>query len=134
MTSRYESEINLEGESTPHEEQPAPTSAEGAYDRLTGYGFARRYAKGKVVADIGREVGYGSRLLAETAGSVTALTSSPETAERASAVYSAPNVSYRMVDLPDLPLPDDSLDVVVAFGVVEDLEHPESLVREARRI
>ena len=77
MTSRYESEINLEGESTPHEEQPAPTSAEGAYDRLTGYGFARRYAKGKVVADIGREVGYGSRLLAETAGFVTALTSSP---------------------------------------------------------
>jgi SAM-dependent methyltransferase len=134
MTSRYETEMNLEGESTPHEEQPAPASAEAAYDRLTGYGFARRYVKGKVVADIGREVGYGSRLLAETAESVTGLISSPETVDQASAVYSAPNVSYRTVDLPDLPFPDGTFDVVVvALGVVENLERPEDLVRTAER-
>jgi SAM-dependent methyltransferase len=134
MTSRYEREINLESESTPHQEQPVPASAETAYDRLTGYGFARRYVKGKVVADIGPEVGYGSRLLAETAESVTGLISSPETTDQASAVYSAPNVSYRTADLPDLPVSNDSFDVVVAFGVVENLEHPDDLVRAARRV
>ena len=134
MTSRNEAEINLQSESTPHEEQPAPASAEVAYDRLTSYGFARRYVKGKVVADISQEVGYGSRLLAETAESVTGLASSPETVDQASAVYSASNVSYRTGVLPDLPLPDGSLDVAVAFGIVENLERPEDLVKTAKRI
>ncbi len=79
-----------------HPERPVPESSKDAYDRLTGYGFARRYVGGKIVADIGREeVGYGSRLLAETAESVTVLIGSPEAVERASAAHPAPNVSYR---------------------------------------
>jgi SAM-dependent methyltransferase len=113
MTSKHETETNLESESTPHQEQPAPASAEAAYDRLTGYGFARRYVKGKIVAHVGQEaVGYGSRLLAETAESVTDLAGSPEAVDQASAVY----------------------DVAVAFGVLEDLERPEDLVRTAKRV
>jgi SAM-dependent methyltransferase len=110
-------------------------NAEAAYDRLTGYGFARRYVKGKIVADIDLEgLGYGSRLLAETAESVTALSDIPEASSMASTVYSAPNVSYRRVNLPQLPLPEGRLDVVVALGVVESLKHPEELVKEARRV
>jgi SAM-dependent methyltransferase len=106
-----ETETNLQDDSTPYRETPA--SAESAYDQLTAYGFARRYVKGKVVVDIGREgVGYGSRLLAETAESVTALSGLPEVVELASAAY----------------------DAVVAFGVVENLERPEDLVKEAKRV
>jgi SAM-dependent methyltransferase len=87
--------------------------AEAAYERLGAYGFARRYAQGKTVADLGHKEagGYGSRLLAQSAESVTAL-----------------------ADLPKLALPDSSFDVVVAFGVIEELEYPEELVREAKRI
>jgi SAM-dependent methyltransferase len=133
MTSRYETETNLESESTLYPELPA--GAEATYDRLTGYGFARRYVKGKIVADIGwEEVGYGSRLLAQTAESVTGLSSLPEAVDLASAVYSAPNVSYRGANLPELPLSAGYFDVVVAFGLVENLEHPEALVREAKRV
>ena len=116
-------------------EQPVPVSSEAAYDRLTCYGFARRYVGGKVVADIGRgEVGYGMHLLAETAESVVGLIDLPETADLASAVYSAPNVSYRRVHLTKLPYSEGYFDVVVAFGVVENLEYPEDLVREVRRV
>lgn len=118
-----------------HKEQPAPASAEAAYDRLIGYAFARRYGKGKIVADIGRgEIGYGSRLLAETAESVTGLSDLPEAIDLASAVYSASNVSYRRANLPELPLSEGYFDVVVALGLVETLEHPEDLVKEAKRI
>ena len=119
-----------------HPERPEPESLKDAYDRLTGYGFARRYVGGKTVADIGREeVGYGSRLLAETAESVTVLIGPPEAVERASAAHPAPNVSYREANLPELAYPEDHFDVVVvAFGVVEGLEHPEDLVSEARRV
>ncbi|MDQ4062548.1 MAG: class I SAM-dependent methyltransferase [Actinomycetota bacterium] len=114
-------------------EQPAPVSSEAAYDRLTGYGFARRYVRGKTVADIGREeAGYGARLLAETADSVAVLADLPEAVDLAA--YSAPNVSYRRVDLTELPYSEGSFDVAVAFGVVENLEHPEDLVAEIKRV
>src|SRR5215217_1367573 len=135
MTGKYETEINFENNVTQHPEQPIPPSSESAYDRLTGYGFARRYVRGKIVINIGRkEVGYGSRLLAETADTVTGLSNLPEAVDLASAVYSVSNVSYRRASLPELPLSEDYFDVVVALGITENLEHPEDLVREAKRV
>src|SRR5215213_1331954 len=135
MTGKYETEINFENNVTQHPEQPIPPSSESAYDRLTGYGFARRYVRGKIVINSGRkEVGYGSRLLAETADTVTGLSNLPEAVDLASAAYSAPNVSYRRVSLPELPFAEGCFDVVVALGVIENLEHPEDLVKEAKRV
>lgn len=135
MTSKYETGIDLDNNTRRPAEHPVPASSETTYDRLTAYGFARRYVGGKIVADLGREeVGYGSRLLAQTAESVTGLTGSPEAVDLASTVYSSPNVSYQRVDLPELPLSEDHFDVVVALGVVESLESPEDLVREIKRV
>ena len=135
MTSEYETEVNLENRSTQNPRQLVPESSETAYDRLTCYGFVRRYVRGKIVADIGwKEIGYGSRLLAESAEYVEGLTNSPEAVEQASATSSAPNVGYRRVNLPELSYSEGYFDVVVAFGVVENLEHPEGLVREAKRV
>ena len=120
-------------DSTRRLEQLMPATSEATYDRLTCYRFAQRYVEGKDVADIvWREVSYGSHLLAETARSVTALTNSSEVPDPAS--YSAPNTTYRSVDLPELPFPEDHFDVVVVFGVVENLDDPGDLVREAKRV
>ena len=116
-------------------ERLTSVSSEAAYDRLAGYGFARRYAGGKIVADLcWEEVGYGSSLLAETAKSVVGLTNSTAAADLARTAYPAPNVDYRKVNVPELPYPEDHFDVAVAFGVVENLQRPETLVREARRV
>src|SRR5215212_9108797 len=135
MTSRHEAETNLENKPMRYPEQPVPVSLEEAYDLLTSYGFARRYVGGKVVADLSRrEVDRGSRLLAETADSVTVLTDLPGAAEQDSTAYSASNVSFRRVSFAQLPFSEDYFDVVVAFGIVEDLQHPEDLVREVRRV
>jgi SAM-dependent methyltransferase len=120
---------------TQYREQPVSVSSEAAYDRLTRYGFVQQYVRGKIVADIGWEqIGYGSRLLAKTAKSVEGLTNSPKAVSLASAAYSAPNVSFRKVELPELPYSVGYFDAVVAFGVVENLENPEDLVREAKRV
>ena len=135
MTSEHETGVDLDNGAAQHAEQPVLQSSESAYDRLTGYGFARRYVEGKIVADISREEpGYGSRLLAETADSVTGLVGSPEALDLASTIHSSPNLSYQRVDLPQLPLSENHFDVVLAFGVVEDLEHPEDLMREIKRV
>ncbi len=137
MTSRHEAEVNPENEPTRHPQQPLSptTNSEAAYDRMTSYAFARRYVKGKVVADVGHgEVGYGSCLLAQTAESIIALSASPEAIDFASGVHSSPNMIYRRVDLPELPYPENHFDVVVAFGVLEELENPEEFLGEARRV
>ena len=120
---------------TRHLEQLALTPSEAAYDRLTGYAFARRYVAGKAVADVGwGEVGFGSRLLAETAGSVVGLAGTDEAVNLARAIYPAPNAEYEKADLSELPHTEDRFDVVVALGVAENLERPEDLVKEARRV
>jgi SAM-dependent methyltransferase len=113
MTSGHENGANPANEPARHRAQePVSASTEAAYERLSAYGFARRYAQGKTVADLDLGgAGYGSRLLAQSAESVTAL-----------------------ADLPEPALPDGSFDVVVAFGTIEELEHPEELVREAKRV
>lgn len=112
-----------------------PATSEVAYDRLIGYAFARRYVAGKVVANLGwEEVGYGSYLLTETAESVAGLTNTTEALDLARTAYPAPNAEYKRADLPELPYPEGYFDVVVAFGVVENLERPETLVRETRRV
>src|SRR5215217_2312360 len=85
-----------------------PATSETIYDRLVGYGFARRYVTGKTVAAIGwEEIGRGSRVLAATANSVTGVANSAEAVEAAEAAYSALNVSYQRVYLPELPFPDE---------------------------
>ncbi len=137
MTSRHETEVKPADYPTRHPQQSLfPTApSEAAYDRLTGYGFARRFVNGKVVADIGHEVvGYGSGLLAQTAESVVALTGSPVALDLASHLHPAPNLTHQRVDLPTLPYPDGHFDVVVAFGALEELEHPEELLGEAKRV
>ena len=108
---------------------------EAAYERLAGYGFARRLVQGKVVANVAREgVGQGSLLLAQSAESVVGLGDLHAAVEAAALSHPAPNLSYRHVDLPDLALPDGSVDAVVALGVLGEVGPPEDLVREAGRV
>jgi SAM-dependent methyltransferase len=114
MKSSHENGVNPDNTPARRRQRSVSTSTEAAYELLGAYGFARRYAEGKTVADLGHEeeAGYGSRLLAQSAESVRALADLP----------------------PKLPLPDGSFDVVVAFGVIEGLERPEELVEEAKRL
>jgi SAM-dependent methyltransferase len=121
-------------DSTRRLERMVSASSEEVYDLLTGYGFARRYVRDRIVADIGSEVGCGTLLLSEIAKSVVGIADSSEVVESASELYPAPNASYRKADFPKLPCADGSFDVAVCFGMIEQLERPAELVEEAKRI
>lgn len=112
-----------------------PRNVEQAYGHLTAYKFAQRYVEGKSVVDVSwSNLGYGSRLLAETARSVEGLTDSVPDLQAAREFHSAPNVHYGTADFSRFPYPEEHFDVVVAFEVIENLERPEEFVKEANRI
>lgn len=119
-------------DATGYPEPLGSPESETLYDWLAGYGFARRYVGGKVVANFGREgLGYGSYLLSETAELVVGLTDSADAANRASYAHPAPNVEYREAVSPAIPYPEGHFDVVIAL---EELDRPEELVKEAKRV
>ena len=112
-----------------------PATAEVAYDRLVGYRFAQRYVGGKAVADLSvGDLGYGTRILAASAGSVVGLTGSDELLELAQTFHAAPNVDYGKADFPVLPYGEETFDVVVALQVIETQAYPENLLRAAKRV
>jgi len=120
---------------TRYPEHSEPVNSETLYDWLAGYGFARRYVEGKVVANIGREgLGYGSHLLSQVAERVVGLIDSDEVANLASRVYPAPNVEYKTMEFPTIPYPEGHFDFLVVLGALEDLGRPEDLIDEARRV
>jgi SAM-dependent methyltransferase len=117
------------------EELPTSRSAEEAYNRMTQYRFAQRYAEGRSVACVSREdVGFGTRLLAETGEFVVGFSDSTEALQSARGSYPDSNVNYQEANLPELPCPKGRFDMVVALDVIETLEPPEKLVVEAKRV
>lgn len=103
-------------------------------EHLARYAFAARLARGKRVLDAGCGVGYGAAQLATTARRVVGLDRAGEAVALAQARYSAPRVAFLRGDCSALPFPAASFDLVVAFEVIEHLEHWERLIEEARRV
>ncbi|MDQ4018790.1 MAG: class I SAM-dependent methyltransferase [Actinomycetota bacterium] len=102
---------------------------------LRRYEFARPYCRGRDVLDAGCGVGWGSTLLAGAgAESVVAVDISPVAIEAARERDGAEAVDFRVGDLEDLPLEDDSVDVVVCFEAIEHVYRPAVALDELRRV
>lgn len=99
------------------------------------YLFASRLARFRRVLDAGCGSGYGTELLAATARAVIAVDVAPEalelTRERTAAL---PNVEVRQGSATELPLEAGTVDLVVAFEVIEHLENWPALIAEAKRV
>ncbi len=85
---------------------------------------------GRVVLDLGAGLGGYSAALAERGFEVVALDVIPEYVERARAL----GVDARHYDGERLPLGDGAVDTVILVEVLEHLEDPAALLREARRV
>ena len=101
-------------------------------EHLARYAFAEPLAAGKRVLDAGCGTGYGAARLAAAGGSVWALDNDDESLRDGASKY--PAVQLVRGDCAELPFADDSLDLVVAFEVIEHLERWTDLIAEAARV
>jgi SAM-dependent methyltransferase len=112
---------------------PGQTDPDLMNEHLARYAFAERLVGSKRVLDAGCGIPYGAALLARSAAQVFALDNSQEPLREGRANYPG-NVCYLQGDCASLPLAAGSVDVVVAFEVIEHLDNWKGLLEEARRV
>src|SRR5437764_6113276 len=113
---------------------PGKVDADLLNEHMARYAFAARLSRRKQVLDAGCGAGYGSAELARTAAGVLGVDNSAEAVAFARAEYPAPNLRFEEADCLALPAANGSIDLVVAFEVIEHLEDWRGFLLEARRV
>lgn len=104
-------------------------------EHYSRYLFATRLARFRRVVDVGCGAGYGSVLLAQSARLVYALDPAADALTLArTAAQERENVHLLAGSAAHLPFAPNSLDLVVAFEVIEHLAEWADVIREARRV
>ena len=103
-------------------------------EHLARYVFAARLARGKRVLDAGCGTGYGSAELAKVAASVLGVDIAADAVDFAREHYRLPHLGFEQAACTALPHPDGCFDLVVAFEVIEHLEHWREFLLEVRRV
>jgi SAM-dependent methyltransferase len=105
-----------------------------AYEHLHRYEIARRFASGRDVLDVASGEGYGASYLAQVAKSVVGVDIDAESIRHAASRYAAMNLRFRVGSASQLPLADDSFDLVVSFETIEHLVEQEEMLAEIGRV
>jgi SAM-dependent methyltransferase len=113
---------------------PGAGGCEIAYEHIHRYLYASRWAGDKSVLDIASGEGYGTALLAEVAARVWGTDIDRATLEQARGAYRRKNLEFFQADAARLPFLRGSIDLVVAFEVLEHLPDQDEMVREIARV
>lgn len=115
-------------------ERMVPESAHARifWDHIGRYRFAKDFVRGKRVLDIACGEGYGAAGLAKAgAASVIGVDIAADACETARRKY---GLDARVGDAQQIPLPDQSVDVVVSFETIEHVDDPAGFVAECSRV
>jgi ubiquinone/menaquinone biosynthesis C-methylase UbiE len=105
------------------------------YEHLHRYAFASQWSHDARILDAACGEGYGSALLARTAGSVTGVDISADTIEHARNRYGGiENLQFQVADCTSLPFEEGEFDQVISFETLEHLAEQQELLAEFRRV
>ncbi len=106
-------------------------------EHMSRYIFASQFVKNKIVLDIACGSGYGSDLLLkEGAKKIFSVDISQEAIEYCRKKYKNDKISFIVGDVKQIPVEDDSIDVVVSFETVEHIsfEEQKKFMQEIKRV
>jgi ubiquinone/menaquinone biosynthesis C-methylase UbiE len=106
----------------------------GAIDHLHRYAIAIELVKGKDVLDIASGEGYGSYIISGHAKEVVGVDISREAVEHATKKYQKQNLQFKMGSADHIPLPDNSVDMVVSFETIEHHDKHDEMLTEIKRV
>lgn len=105
------------------------------HEHMHRYAWCAPLVAGKDVLDIACGEGYGSALLARLARSVQGVDISDEAVRHAKTQYHGiPGLEFLRGDASEIPLTDDSVDVVVSFETIEHHDRHREMISEIRRV
>lgn len=114
---------------------PGPTPPDIVYEHVHRYLFARQFARGKDVVDVGCGEGYGTHLLGAVASSVVGVDIDEPTLAHAAAKYSASNVRFVVASAVGLAGLDPGFaDLAVCLETIEHVSDHDSLLSAIRRV
>jgi SAM-dependent methyltransferase len=112
----------------------AECQGEMVYEHWHRYLLAAEHVAGKRVLDIASGEGYGTHLLSRTAASITGVDVSAEAVAHASTKYAEANLEYIAASCTQIPLPDQSFDVIVSFEMIEHITEQDEFLSEVKRL
>ncbi|HEV2622851.1 MAG TPA: methyltransferase domain-containing protein [Frateuria sp.] len=117
-------------------ERYVPTElGEIRHEHLHRYAWCTALVAGKDVLDIACGEGYGSAILARFGRSVLGVDISEDAVQHAATQYGKySNLGFKVGNAAEIPLPDDSVDVVVSFETIEHHDRHSEMLREIRRV
>lgn len=103
-------------------------------EHLHRYALSIEYVKNKIVLDIASGEGYGSNILSQYAKYVTGVDICEETVKNANQKYLRPNLIFKKGSTSQIPLEDNSVDVVISFETIEHHDQHDEMMLEIKRV
>jgi 2-polyprenyl-3-methyl-5-hydroxy-6-metoxy-1,4-benzoquinol methylase len=113
---------------------PGQGGAQIAYEHLHRYFFAAQWAKEKTVLDVATGTGYGASVLSRFARRVSAVDLDYSAVQFARARFGSASLQFCQADALHLPFQTSSMNLVVAFEVLEHVSDQKGLVGEIARV
>jgi len=118
-------------------ERMVPAFHKGALvygEHITRYEAVADLVKGKIILDIASGSGYGSYIMGGHAKKVFGVDIDEDSVKYATRNYKRPNIEYRQGSAEEIPLDDDSVEVVVTFETLEHIKDYEKFIKEIKRV